>query len=363
MESVELKAPQQDGPQKPKATKKTMSKPMRILKLIGTKTLLFAFIIAFIVGFSALFGQNVLYTGVSMVTGLLMFLKLDIGIRHKQAPFVIFGLFMLTGIAAFVAAINPWLGIAVNFITVYTILIFGGQRAEYRSFIPFLLCYIFLQSTPVHGIDFGMRMASLAAGGALIAVIYYPLHRKKPCPGIGVKEALTHSVSTLATDTNKFFLRMAIGMTIAMFIGDMIGSTRTLWLSFPVFSLTQIKPIETAHRTIYRIFATILGGVLYVTVFDFIIPPEYLNIGLLATGYIYTYITKYPLQQIFVVISALGSARTLGLDSAVAWPARVLYLLIGALIVGILLMIEHANIWKLIKNTKKSSAHGTRHVH
>ena len=102
-----------------------------------------------------------------------MFLKLDIGIKHTQAPFVIFGLFVLTGLSAFVAAINPWLGLLINFITVCAIMVLSGQRAEYRSFMPFLLCYIFTQSTPVYDIDFGMRMASLAAGGALVGIVYF----------------------------------------------------------------------------------------------------------------------------------------------------------------------------------------------
>ena len=74
--------------------KKPTKKSIKVLKLIGTKTLLFAFIILFIVGFSALFGSTATYTGVCIVTGLLMFLKLDIGIKHTQAPFVIFGLFI-----------------------------------------------------------------------------------------------------------------------------------------------------------------------------------------------------------------------------------------------------------------------------
>ena len=319
--------------------KKPTKKSIEVLKLIGTKTLLFAFIILFIVGFSALFGSTATYTGVCIVTGLLMFLKLDIGIKHTQAPFVIFGLFVLTGLSAFAAAINPWLGLLVNFITVCAIMVLSGQRAEYRSFMPFLLCYIFTQSTPVYGIDFGMRMASLAAGGALVGIIYFIVHRKKPCPKVGVLGAIKNTAGAYASVRTRFFLRMAIGMTIAMFIGDMIGSARTL------------KPHETAHRTAYRIFATIIGGLIYISVFDFIIPAEYLNIGLLVAGYIYTYINKYQFQQIFVVISALGSAHSLGLESAVAWPARLIYLLIGVLIVAILLMIDNANIWKKLKPT------------
>lgn len=162
--------------------KKPTKKSIKVLKLIGTKTLLFAFIILFIVGFSALFGSTATYTGVCIVTGLLMFLKLDIGIKHTQAPFVIFGLFVLTGLSAFVAAINPWLGLLINFITVCAIMVLSGQRAEYRSFMPFLLCYIFTQSTPVYDIDFGMRMASLAAGGALVGIVYFIVHRKKALP-------------------------------------------------------------------------------------------------------------------------------------------------------------------------------------
>lgn len=56
--------------------KKPTNKAVQILKLIGTKTLLFAFIILFIVGFSALFGPTATYSGVCVVTALLMFLKL-----------------------------------------------------------------------------------------------------------------------------------------------------------------------------------------------------------------------------------------------------------------------------------------------
>ncbi len=68
--------------------------------------------------------------------------KLDIGIKHTQAPFVIFGLFVLTGLSAFVAAINPWLGLLINFITVCAIMVLSGQRAEYRSFYAiFTLLY------------------------------------------------------------------------------------------------------------------------------------------------------------------------------------------------------------------------------
>lgn len=357
MEHVELEtldrehtASNKKGPQL-NHEKKPTKKSIKVLKLIGTKTLLFAFIILFIVGFSALFGSTATYTGVCIVTGLLMFLKLDIGIKHTQAPFVIFGLFVLTGLSAFVAAINPWLGLLINFITVCAIMVLSGQRAEYRSFMPFLLCYIFTQSTPVYDIDFGMRMASLAAGGALVGIVYFIVHRKKPCPKVGVLDAIKNTASAYTSVKTKFFLRMAIGMTIAMFIGDMIGSARTLWLSLPILSLTQLKPHETAHRTAYRIFATIIGGLIYISVFDFIIPAEYLNIGLLVAGYIYTYINKYQFQQIFVVISALGSAHSLGLESAVAWPARLIYLFIGVLIVAILLMIENANIWKKLKQS------------
>ncbi|MEE0253051.1 MAG: FUSC family protein [Acutalibacteraceae bacterium] len=337
--------------------KKPTNKAVQILKLIGTKTLLFAFIILFIVGFSALFGPTATYSGVCVVTALLMFLKLDIGIKHTQAPFVIFGLFVLTGLSAFAAAVNPWLGILVNFITVCAIMVLSGQRAEYRSFMPFLLCYIFTQSTPVYGIDFGMRIASLAAGGALVGIIYFIVHRKKPCPKVGILGAIKNTATAYSSVKTRFFLRMAIGMTIAMFIGDMIGSSRTLWLSLPILSLTQLKPHETAHRTVYRIFATIVGGIVYIAIFDFIIPAEYLNLGLLISGYIYTYITKYQFQQIFVVISALGSAHSIGLESAVAWPGRFIYLLIGVLIVAGLLMIDNANIWKkLKKSTSKENS-------
>lgn len=89
--------------------------------------------------------------------------------------------------------------------------------------MPFLLCYIFTQSTPVY--DIGFRYAvwpSLAAGGALVGIVYFIVHRKKPCPKVGVLDAIKNTASAYTSVKTKFFLRMAIGMTIAMFIGDML---------------------------------------------------------------------------------------------------------------------------------------------
>lgn len=331
--------------------KKPTNKIVKILKLIGIKTLMFAFILLTIVVFIIAFGSPGVYTGVATATGLLMFTQLDLGIKRNQAPFVIFGLFILAGVSSFVGAINPWLGLLVNFISVCAIMVLSGQRAEYRTYIPFLLCYVFTQGTPVYGIDFGMRMASLATGGALIGLVYFIVHRKKPSPSVGVLGAIKDTALSYSSVKTRFFLRIAISMTIVMFIGDMIGSIRTVWFTLPILSLSQLTPHDTAVRSAYRFFATIIGGLLYIAIFDFIIPADYLYVGLLVAGYIYTFIPKYQFQQVFTVISALGSAHTLGLDSAVAWPTRVMYLLISILVMAILLMLDNANFWKKLKRT------------
>ena len=41
-----------------------------------------------------------------------------------------------------------------------------------KAYYPILSCYLFAQSSPVYGIDYGLRMIGIAGGGLIVAITY-----------------------------------------------------------------------------------------------------------------------------------------------------------------------------------------------
>lgn len=68
---------------------------------------------------------------------------------------------------------------------------------------------------------------------------------------------------------------MAAGITIAMFAASMLGLKKPLWISIVVMSLTQLQLNETLTRIKHRAFGTVVGVLVFVVVFQMIVPQQY----------------------------------------------------------------------------------------
>ncbi|MBY0221551.1 FUSC family protein [Sporosarcina aquimarina] len=137
-------------------------------KMILTNTLLFIFILGFVLGFGAVFGSENILIGVSTITAMLMLLERDLTshpIRNTM-KFVVLNLFI--GIAAFLTGFNMWLAIPINFIAMFVIsysLLFNLKNPLY---FPFSLQYVFILAMPVAADQMPLRLASLAFGALAI---------------------------------------------------------------------------------------------------------------------------------------------------------------------------------------------------
>lgn len=148
-------------------------------KTIISNTVLFAFIIGFIMAFGALFGDANILIGVSTVTAMLMLLERDLT-SHPFAntmTFVLLNLFI--GVAAFLTGFNVWLAVPINFLVMFVIsysLLFNLKNPLY---LPFSLQYLFLLSVPV-GIDqLPLRLASLLVGALAIMGLQLVVNKNK----------------------------------------------------------------------------------------------------------------------------------------------------------------------------------------
>ena len=175
---------------------------------------------------SMMFGSNNSLTWVGIIVGIMLYWNLDIGINKKEAPIVILALFIFTGIANRIAEINPILGIFVNLISIFLIMYIPSEKPEYKAYIPFILIYIFDQSNIAVGEDFYTRMVSLVVGGIITGAVYYFRHKNSE-EGIHISKIM----KDIDITSPRFIIsiRMAIGVSIAILIGTLLGLQRTMF--------------------------------------------------------------------------------------------------------------------------------------
>ncbi|PIC58357.1 hypothetical protein CSV80_05500 [Sporosarcina sp. P12(2017)] len=148
-------------------------------KLIISNTILFIFIIGFVVGFGALFGNENILIGVSTITAMLMLLERDLTSHPFSNTMKFIALNVFMGIAAYLTGFNVWLAVPINFITMFVIsysLLFNLKNPLY---LTFTLQYLFLLAMPVAADAMPMRLGSLVFGALAIMGVQMIANRNK----------------------------------------------------------------------------------------------------------------------------------------------------------------------------------------
>lgn len=149
------------------------------VKYVISQTLLFALILVFIMGFKSIFGAINTLIGVTSITAILMFMKVDLTISPLKNFIKLLILNVATGIFAFISMINPWIGIPINFIMVFIInyrLYFNLKDSLY---LPFSLQYVFILSAPVTIEELPLRLLSLLVAPVGIMLFQLLVNRNK----------------------------------------------------------------------------------------------------------------------------------------------------------------------------------------
>lgn len=296
---------------------------------------------------SAIFGSNNSLTWVGTIVAIMLYWDLNIGINKRQAPIIIFSLFIFTGIANRVAEINPILGIIINLISIFSITYLLSAKPEYKAYIPLILIYIFDQSNVAIGKDFYTRMISLALGGLIIGIVYYFRHRNVKEEFKNIKE----HIKDVDITSPRFIisLKMSIGVSIAILIGTLLGIQRTMWISISVMSLTQLEFETTKERFKHRITYTIIGAVTFVLLFQVLIPEKYDALASIVLSYIYTFIESYKHKMIFITVSALSASMVI-FDTTTAIATRIILIILGCILAILINKIDLQKPMLLIKN-------------
>ena len=294
-------------------------------------------IIAFIVGFSAILGSENQLIGVGLVTGIIMFYNIDLGLDKKQAPFIIFGLCLLMAVANIVSVYNVYLAILFNIITIYLFMTLSTVHLKNKTYIPFILMYIFAEGMPIEPNQIPKRALAFILSGILLTLVYCIKHRKLE-NGKTIKD-IYNNIS-ISKETTVFNIKMALGLTISMFLTEFFNIEKGMWISMTVSSLTQPHFHMTKERIKDRFLGTIIGVICFFILFGGLIPTEFLGIIAAILSYIYTFVKSYYIQIIFITISSLNAAKSVFTTPFYSGVYRLSFILIGILIVLFVVFLE-----------------------
>ena len=115
-------------------------------KDVISKTILYISIVLFVVIFKTIFGVENTLIGVTTVTAMLMFLQRDLTLEPIKNTLGLVGINVISGLGAFIAANNIFLGVIINFLIMFMISYMFSYALKKPLYLPLSLQYLFNKS-------------------------------------------------------------------------------------------------------------------------------------------------------------------------------------------------------------------------
>ncbi|MGL5066632.1 MAG: FUSC family protein [Sarcina sp.] len=142
-------------------------------------TIIFVFILGFVNLTSFLFGDANQIVGVVVITSALAFIQRDLTVAPVENLIKLIGLNIFTGVFASLALVNSWIGIPVNFFSLFIIGYFFSSKLKEPLIIPIGFQYLFMMYKPVEGRDFILRIVALIFGAFVTMIIQFVFNKGK----------------------------------------------------------------------------------------------------------------------------------------------------------------------------------------
>ncbi|AYE35192.1 FUSC family protein [Clostridium septicum] len=146
---------------------------------IISNTITFIGIMVFINIFQKMFGSENTLVGVAVITASLTLLERDLTIEPFKNLTRLLALNLVLGYFAFWSSNNIWLGIVLNFISLFMIAYLLSYKLRKSIVVPFGLQYLFMLFSPVYGEGFKNRILSLIFGAFFIMALQFLTNKDK----------------------------------------------------------------------------------------------------------------------------------------------------------------------------------------
>ena len=157
-----------------------MAGKIKITKqFIISQTILYVFIMAFVITFRMIFGDKNILIGVMGITAILMLTQINLTVSPGRNFLKLLIINLGIGIFTYIANLNIWLAIPINFIGVFILTYTFYYNLKTAVYLPFILQYMFLLATPITKAELPMRMLSLLVAPVGIILIQFAINKNK----------------------------------------------------------------------------------------------------------------------------------------------------------------------------------------
>lgn len=333
-----------------------------LAKKIILQTILFIGIMLFIGIFEKIFGQKNMFVGVTTIISLLISLGKDLTKNPLKNFIILIVVNIAMGIAVFWSVSNVWIGIIINFVSLFLIGYYLGYTLTRSLILPYGLQYLFMLYAPVYGNDFTKRILALIAGPILIMAVQFIIHKLS-------KKKVSNESSLVTFEDDKsntgyryytifgkkvrvhrirlaYALKLGILTAVTCFITQYFHLVEGRWMTYTIFSLTEFYSDKCKIKAKKKLQGTLIGVIIVMICFVLIKNKALRGLIILIAGYLNSFAVDYRDIAILVTITAVAPVA-LSNGTIYAVVQRILYAIIGiilALIANKLIIVEDKSV-------------------
>ncbi|MBB6631469.1 FUSC family protein [Clostridium algidicarnis] len=289
-----------------KDTEDNKLKKRYIVALIVKNFLCLLFCMIVVTFFNNVFGSDNSIVGVVTVIALLTFRFSNLDFKTTQSTIAILGIFAIFIVSPYLASIvHPVLASIINFISMMAIVILSCHNVTLSNQSTLVLSYLLLYGYHVDDVNgYINRIFALILGGIIVSGIFYYKH---------IKVNFENSFSDIIKDIDfskprtKWQLKLVLGITIIILIGELVNLPRVIWAGFAFMSVMQPDKEKIQYRVKRRCPFTIIGSLMFVALY-LVIPEGYKGYVGIIGGLMVGASGMYTWQTSFNCFGALSAA-------------------------------------------------------
>ncbi len=319
--------------------KRTYTKAMWIRSIA-----IIAFAIFYISLFTAIFGKENSSIAVGSFCILLGIRFVPYGFNVKESILgmgIVFAMMFLGGVVPLFGW--PLLSLVMNIFFIFATLMITTDEPVMGNGGLYVFSYLFAIGTPVTDKALWLRLFGLLFVFLLCSWVLYKKHQDKD-QHIRFSHIVKHF--SLTNPTSVWQLRLALGVSTALFLGELFHLPKVIWVGYSCMSVLLPYEGKLHQRAIHRVGGVLLGSFLFYAFYSIVPSSMTFLFGPLA-GLCIGFATKYFWHNVLNCFGALLLASSIyGLEPSVFY--RVENNLFGAFYAIVIFIIFEYFLQKIL---------------
>ena len=209
---------------------------------------------------------------------------------------------------------NAYGAFLIHFICIMAIMILSCHNVIMSNQSTFILGYLLFYGCDVTGHDYVLRLYGLFVGAIICSLVFYKNHKNR-----AFRRGFSHLFKEfhIFSTRNNWYLRLSLGISSAMLIGELIHMPRVMWIGIATMSVMLPFSKDMKYRISRRGPFNVLGCIIFLLLHRILPSDIFQWIGLIG-GVGVGYSAGYSWQTVFNTFGALYIAEGMfGLKNAI----------------------------------------------